>query len=233
MRTEQQAHLPHEAQTAIAPLWKAFAYAQDLGIDPWEFALPLTYLVDLGVDKSDLRWLVLRGFVTFRDRARRFQASTNATLRGDPRFLITEAGASAANLRGGGADSLPGRSSNPAEIVSLCSQLPHWDADRHVLYLGQQVVKRYKRPSPNQDIVLSAFEEEEWPSHIYDPLPPKDEVVAKHRLHATIDWLNRNQETRLLRFRGDGTGEGICWERVDAGSNASSAEVPKKLRHSV
>ncbi len=99
-----------------------------------------------------------------------------------------------------------------------------------MLCLGRRIVKRFNRASPNQDLVLAAFEEESWPSHIYDPLPPKDECVAKKRLHDTIDWLNRNQVTQLLHFRGDGTGEGICWERVDAGTLATSAKAAKKQR---
>jgi hypothetical protein len=103
--------------------------------------------------------------------------------------------------------------------------LPRWERESRVLYLGQRVVKRYRRPSPNQDIVLSAFQEEGWPRRIYDPLPPKDEVVIKNRLHATIKWLNRNQEDRLLRFRGDGSGEAVCWERIDARTLAISVQA--------
>ena len=58
----------------------------------WEFALPLPHLIHQGVDRSDLRWLVVRGYVTFRDRARRFQPATNVAAGGDPRLMITEAG---------------------------------------------------------------------------------------------------------------------------------------------
>ena len=110
----------------------------------------------------------------------------------------------------------------------LCT--PRWDRQARILYLGQQIVKRYKRFSPNQELVLATFEEEGWPNRIYDPLPPKDGVVVKKRLRNTIEWLNLNQMNRLLRFRGDGTSEGICWERVDADTIATSAADPKKLR---
>ena len=220
MQTYPQTHLPEKAQEALAGLWKAFACARDLKIDPWEFSLQLLHLVDLGVDKSDLRWLVLNGYVTFRDQGGRIQPGSNVVASGDPRFMITEAGVLVVGAMGQG---MP-------EIVPLCSQLPHWDSDRRTLYLGQQIVKRFKRPSPNQDLILLAFEEEGWPRHIYDPLPAKDEVVAKQRLHDTIVWLNRNQENRLLRFSGDGTGEGICWKRFEAGTIAISAVVPKKRR---
>jgi hypothetical protein len=220
MRTQQRTNLPDGARAALAQLGKAFAYAQDLNIDPWEFALPLAHLLDFGVDKADLRWLVLNGYVTFRDRARRFQPGPNAAVSVDPRFLPTEAGVWAAGATGEAAP----------EIVSFSLQQPRWDSEHRILYLGWNIVKRYKRPSPNQDIVLGAFEEEGWPSHIYDPLPPKHEVVRKLRLHATVEWLNRNQEARLMRFRGDGTGDGICWEQVDASTIPISAKAPEKRR---
>jgi len=94
----------------------------------------------------------------------------------------------------------------------LCT--PRWDPQARILYLGQQIVKRYKRLSPNQELVLATFEEEGWPIHIYDPLPPKDEVVVKKRLRDTIEWLNLSQVDRLLRLRGDGTGDGQCYSQL-------------------
>jgi len=48
----------------LVALWKAFACALDLKIDPWEFSLQLSHLVDMGSDKSNLRWLVLHRYVT-------------------------------------------------------------------------------------------------------------------------------------------------------------------------
>ena len=36
--------------------------------------------------------------------------------------------------------------------------------------------------------------------------------MQKRRLHDTIRSLNRNQKEGRLRFKGDGTGEGIVWE---------------------
>jgi len=35
---------------------------------------------------------------------------------------------------------------------------------------------------------------------------------SKRRLHDTINSLNRNQKQSLIRFLGDGKGEGIRWE---------------------
>ncbi len=57
-----------------------------------------------------------------------------------------------------------------------------------------------------------AFQEEGWPVRIDDPLPPVSESEPKQRLRETIRSLNRNQKERLVRFKGDGTGEGVLWE---------------------
>ena len=78
------------------------------------------------------------------------------------------------------------------------------------------MVKVFKLPSPNQETVLMAFQEEGWPPKIDDPLPPHGDILPKRRLHDTIKSLNRNQKSRRLRFMGDGTGEGVCWELIPA-----------------
>jgi hypothetical protein len=75
-----------------------------------------------------------------------------------------------------------------------------------------------------------AFEEEGWPYRIDDPLPPKGETHPTTRLHDTIKWLNRNREHPLLRFLGDGTGEGLCWEPVAISTFVLAGDAPTKLR---
>jgi hypothetical protein len=73
-------------------------------------------------------------------------------------------------------------------------------------------VKLFKVPAINQEAVLAAFEEEEWPPRIDDPLSPRGEQNPKRRLHDTITALNRNQKAPLIRFFGDGSGQGVRWE---------------------
>ena len=110
---------------------------------------------------------------------------------------------------------------------------PRWDADYRVVTYGGVVVKKFKLPSPNQEAILMAFEEESWPPLIHDPLMPRPELDPKHRLHDTIRSLNRNQCTRLLCFRGNGTGEGILWEPIDPASaataNSTNGETPDSM----
>jgi len=94
---------------------------------------------------------------------------------------------------------------------------PIWDIERRQLRLGTDLIKQFKLPSANQETVLTAFEEDGWPPRIDDPLPPKANLPSKQRLHDTIKSLNRNQQHRLLRFSGDGSGEGVCWSVRSSG----------------
>lgn len=98
------------------------------------------------------------------------------------------------------------------DVSDIQKETPSWDADRHELMIGNTIVKRFRWPAANQESVLSAFEEEGWPSKIDDPLSPNSDSDPKRRLADTIKCLNRNQTTRLIRFRGDGTGEGVLWD---------------------
>ena len=99
------------------------------------------------------------------------------------------------------------------------------DSQLRELRLGSHLVKQFKVPAPNQQIVLTVFEEEGWPVRIDDPLPRHPEVDAKRRLHDTIHALNRHQKTLLLRFLGDGTGEGVRWTFVGAAKLVSCEKV--------
>ena len=81
------------------------------------------------------------------------------------------------------------------------------------------MVKRFRVPAHNQEAVLAAFEEEGWPHRIDDPLPYCAGVKAKYRLHFTIGRLNQSVKQRLIRFFGDGTGEGICWKTAEAAAD--------------
>lgn len=90
---------------------------------------------------------------------------------------------------------------------------PEWDPNHRELRFRGQVVKRYRVPAPNQELILSAFQEDGWPEFIDDPLPPAPNQDPKLRLQATIKSLNRHQMARLVRFHGNG-GTQIYWEPV-------------------
>ena len=64
----------------------------------------------------------------------------------------------------------------------------------------------------NQELILAAFEESGWPPRLDDPLPPVPDMDSKRRLRDATARLNGNQKRRLIRFHGDGSGRGLCWE---------------------
>ena len=101
---------------------------------------------------------------------------------------------------------------SPPAPASGCK--PRWDRELHRLWLGEMLVKHFRRPAPMADLILSAFEEEEWDERIDDPLPPLIGGHEGNRLRNQIHALNRRLDRRLIRFYLDGTGQGICWEAV-------------------
>jgi hypothetical protein len=104
---------------------------------------------------------------------------------------------------------------SPAEPApSLWPSFIRCDNGHRELRLMNSVVKRYRKHGENQELVLLAFQEQDWRRCIYDPLPPKAGVNAKRRLRDTIARLNRGQLAPLLRFHGDHTGRGIYWEAL-------------------
>jgi hypothetical protein len=214
-------------QRALAELAHADACARSEGCNPWEFAVEIEHLLAEGLTSSDLRWLVKKGFVEHacevtrpRDTARRFQSCCNV---GFPRrtcFLLTEAGTLLATAQGPPAPPAPPHDRLPIGSVRTRGAdggppLPTWDRDRRILRLDGRIVKQFKVPSPTQEAVLAAFDEEGWPAAIDDPLPPHPDQDPKRRLRNTIQHLNANQKNPLLCFRGDGSGERVLWERAE------------------
>lgn len=216
----------------VEKLVEARCAARDLGLGPWEFALDLPGLRAAGVSDSELRWAVVMGYVEHRAEAtlvgestRSFRAVSNLRLTDSSCFVLTAAGeAFAKEVR---LSNRPRVFLSATDEVVQCSSaaevrhVPHWDRVRRVLRLGGMVVKEYKVPATNQEVVLAAFDELRWPLIIDDPLPPRDGLDPKRRLHDTINSLNRNQRHSLLKFRGKGGGQGICWEL-----HHSSTRVP-------
>ena len=108
---------------------------------------------------------------------------------------------------------------NSTASVLPLTMSPTWDRDRQQLRVGKAIVKEYKVPASNQEAILAAFEEENWPPRIDDPLSPVPDQDPKRRLHDTINSLNRNQKQPLVRFLGDGSGQGVRWEFTRAAKN--------------
>jgi hypothetical protein len=93
--------------------------------------------------------------------------------------------------------------------------LPYWDAEARQLWLGSRLLKEFRQPAENQTALLDVFQEQGWSAHIDDPLPRaqgEGDQEGKRRLHETIKNLNSRLVPGTIRFRGDGTGQGIRWQ---------------------
>jgi hypothetical protein len=89
---------------------------------------------------------------------------------------------------------------------------PTWNPRSRTLTLDGQIIKRLRRPAACQVMILDAFDEEGWPESIYDPLPPRDGIDPKRRLHNAINKLNAGL-ARVIHFYGNGDGLAVCWTR--------------------
>jgi hypothetical protein len=235
---------PHIAAVVaqLAGAWEllrqSYRYAQELECSRWEFAVELPALREAGASTSDLRFLISKRLVEHGlettmpgDKRRHFRRGNRLQLCRRSCFVLSDGGVrllpdrtstNGDRAQGNGTPSgcfLQQNTSNGGgSQPEIDKPLPRWDSSRHELRVGGRLVKQFKQPSPNQETILMAFEEEHWPARIDDPLPPVAEQCPKRRLHDAIKCLNRNHKNRLVRFRGDGTGEGVVWEyavRVD------------------
>jgi hypothetical protein len=209
-----------EVHAGLVELTRAYQYARNLQCDPWQFAVAIGRLGRAGLTASDLRWLAVKRYVDHAreltrtgDAARRFQPERNLAFGRRSRFVLTDAGLAFVT-----------RYFSPATVVRLAEwtaaaeaailqppSVPHYDRQRRTLLLGKQPVKRFRGRASCQEAV-TAFQEEGWPDRIHDPLPAVPDYPPKQRLRETVRALNANQQQALIRFHGDGTGEGIYWE---------------------
>ncbi len=61
-RGEQTARVPKRLRRGLDQLRRAYEYAIDLGADAWDFAIEIRELLAAGMTRSDLRWLVRKGW---------------------------------------------------------------------------------------------------------------------------------------------------------------------------
>ncbi len=215
--------IPKRLGEALSLMWEAHQFARDCETDAWQFATEISTLRRLRLTRNDLRWLLTKGLA---------EAAFEVTVRGDTHrvfrhdvaipfsrrscFVLTECGRiTAERIRR--RKNVAGEFRDRLRVPSLpCT--PNWDSDRQMLRVGGLVIKQFKVPAANQEAVLAAFQEENWPPRIDDPLPPRGDQNPKRRLHDTIISLNRNQKERVIRFLGDGSGEGVRWEFLPEGA---------------
>ena len=232
--------LARRCKMVLAQLADAYDVARQTGGSLWDFAVEISTFLGAGLTVNDLRWMACKGYVEHavevsrpEDTARRFRRSRNLGFHARTCFVATEAGLRAAAPSGEPAVASDWASEPVLQLgggaAARDGLTPCWDDQRRILRLGDRIVKHFRVPSPSQEAILRAFEEERWPAAIDDPLPPQPGQDAKRRLRATLQSLNGSQNERLVRFRGDGSGERIVWELT---SDALQRHVPMPGRHS-
>jgi hypothetical protein len=204
---------------ALSLLRDAWEATQDLGLHAEEFAVEAKELRSVGLTSTELRWLVAKGYADHLGGARRAgraccsgRGSRSLTVAEDGCLVVTTAGLRFVTECVEGPGEGPVTAGPSARLVEGPARyVPRWDgAVRQLLWDGR-LVKRFRVPAANQEVVLAALEEQGWPGRIDDPLPPSHDIDPRVRLHDTIKALNRNQVKRLLGFQGDGTGRGVIW----------------------
>lgn len=226
-KAEDPRSIEANAVLALRILSEAQRIAEEVGAPTWQYAVDLRDLEEQGVTRTAIRWLIAK---------RRVETAIETTLPGSfERTFQTYRGTSLGSstclvLHTAGSAPAPAPATGPVvraapprtglERVLAANQVPSppvWNPESRELTVDGLTVKRFRVPAPNQELILQVFMEEGWPTRIDDPLPIVQGVERKRRLQATIVCLNRCQQQRLLRFRGDGLGSGIQWERTDTG----------------
>ncbi len=233
---------------ATVLLLEAFEFARELERPAWDFAVEIQSLRRVGLTNNDFRWLICKGYVEHgleitrgHESSRAFRRRKGLIFGRRTCFVLTQEGVDfsrraireiprdqngqAAN--GKRPDLVANNTEvNDSQLDFAAKLVPKWDRDRQELRLGGCIVKQFKVPALNQERILAVFEEEGWPVRIDDPLTPQNDQDPKRRLHDTINSLNRNQKRRLIRFMGDGTGEGVRWCLLEPGEDAATDTSP-------
>lgn len=219
---DEQLRRNPQLRAALEQLLEARRGAEGLKLDVWTLAVELSGLLGAGCTLTQLRLLVAARYVEHAedvtkqsDEARSFRSENPMKFGPQTCFVLTEAGVKFLDAAGPPAERGTGNRLNgpsPATGVAKERQVPIWDPEARELWVGGQMVKRFTRPAPVLELVLEAFQEMGWPSHLDDPLPPENGIVPEERLRDTVRRLNRCQEPLRIHFTSDGLGAGIRWD---------------------
>ena len=202
---------------ALRLLLEAQVAAEHEGVDVWEFALGLATLQEVGLTVTQLRCLLHEGYVQQGVET----TSPGARLRGFDRiqhlgvaehscFVLTPAGIARVRPLLSEYGGTPGAPAAWLDCLPEGLRVPVWSRQQLVLTWTDLLVKRLRRDSVNQILLLDAFEEEHWPASIDDPLPGAAEDRVE-RLRDTLRRLNRGQRQARLHFAMDDSACRVEW----------------------
>jgi hypothetical protein len=185
----------------------------------------ISQLRALGLSNTELRCLLCWGYLehaqertTAGASQRIFQPLSSLVLPKRTCFVLKAKGREAASEFGvKKAVGVIPSTGEPTAVHGSHPQVPRWDSGPRQLWWQDRLIKAFRRPAVNQELVLAALEEEGWPISIDDPLPQTFAIDPKVRLHDTIKALNRHHLYPVIHFGGDGRGHGILWSFVERG----------------
>lgn len=203
-------------RAALTLLQHALDCARDAHAPPWDFAVEIGELCAAGLTITDLRWMVVKELVEHADETsmhgsehRSFTPSRGLNFLDTTCVLLTTKGSAlAASGKAAARDETAGTNGTSHGQISA---KPHWDAVRRTLFFGGRMVKQFHVPARNQELILSAFQNEDWPDSIGDPLAGDFGVDPKTRLNDVVYRLNHKQRASLIRFHVNGHGSSVHW----------------------
>jgi|SRR5579871_2372756 len=208
-----------EMQPGLDLLLAADECAKDLKQDTWNFAVELSLLAEHGLTIPIVRWLLASGYVHHRvectppgEQQREFHSWISPQFCKQSCLVLSDQGLGFATQVCSAYDEASLADPSESSAKSSAAKIPHWDPDRRELYWGSELIKRFRVPAANQELILNAFQKQGWPSHIDDPLPRLTKGDSKKRLHNVINNLNKHRLATRLAFRGNGNGHGVAWE---------------------
>lgn len=97
-----------------------------------------------------------------------------------------------------------GQNEEPESGVDNPRERPSWDRELSVLMYRNKLVRKVRPIAVRVVTLLDVFEEDGWPQRVDNPFPDDQ------KMREAIASLNRN--LTAIRFKADGSGEGILWE---------------------
>jgi len=106
----------------------------------------------------------------------------------------------------------------PEETISAEATGPDWRSEAGVLTLDGVLIKEFANEAEYERLVLDVFQKTGWTRHVKIRLEGEELSISKKQLQNAVRELNRGQPVQKIRFRMDGTGQGVRWERVPSES---------------
>lgn len=210
-------------RSGMVELLTSLECANSVQGDVWDFAVEISRLRKTGLAENEFRWLVSMNYVAHaqevtkpKEDGRQFRQTGKLSFARRTCFVLTEVGADFART--------VVRQVRPAEAsarqasgqkASAAQSVPTWDPLRRELRMNGRVIKRFRWTAKNQERILATFDEEGWPCRIDDPIPPQPNGDQRQKLRDAVRALNQSHEISLIRFRGDGSGQGVVWELIE------------------